>query len=208
MFQFIETIHYKNGEMPLIHWHNQRFLSTQKENWNAIIYPNISDILQKKLENYSFDKDIPYKIRLVYGQDSLQVDVEKYTQKSISELYLIHANEIEYSYKFFDRSKLNQLKTKISTEDEIIAVKQNRITDTSFTNIALFDGDKWYTPLNPLLKGVQRQYLIEKNILHPKEILIQDISNYSQIALFNAMVNWENAWKFSIDQINPGLFHL
>ncbi|WP_191967951.1 aminotransferase class IV [Rhizosphaericola mali] len=208
MFQFIETIHYRNGKMPLINWHNQRFLSTQKENWNAIIYPNILDILQKKFENYRFENDLSYKIRLVYGQDYLQVEAEKYTQKSISELYLIHADEVNYSYKFFDRSKLNQLKSKISTEAEIIAVKQNHLTDTSFTNIALYDGDKWYTPLDPLLKGVQRQYLIEKNILHPKEILVQDISNYSQIALFNAMVDWEKAWKFPINQINPALLNL
>ena len=49
-------------------------------------------------------------------------------------------------------------------------VKNGRLTDTSYSNIALFDGNRWVTPAHPLLKGTMRQSLIDKGLLKEKGI--------------------------------------
>ena len=67
-------------------------------------------------------------------------------------------------------------------------VKNNLLTDTSTCNIALFNGQDWYTPERPLLKGVQRQYLLSKGLIKTKDIYISDLIKYNRIRLFNALI--------------------
>jgi 4-amino-4-deoxychorismate lyase len=51
----------------------------------------------------------------------------------------------------------NQSKT-----EEIIIVKNNCITDTSYTNLLFLKDEKWYTPSTYLLNGVMRQHLLKE----------------------------------------------
>ena len=73
--------------------------------------------------------------------------------------------------------------------DEVIIVRNGLLTDTSYTNIALFDGCEWLTPKLPLLAGTQRASLIDRQRLREADIRADDLWSFDYIALFNAMMN-------------------
>ncbi len=62
---------------------------------------------------------------------------------------------------------------------------RSHLTDTSYTNIALYDGEQWFTPSTPLLRGTMRQRLLDCGLLQEREIMVSDIPNYQYISLFN-----------------------
>ena len=83
---------------------------------------------------------------------------------------------------------LSRLLLQKGDADEIIIVKNGRLTDTSYSNIALFDGNRWVTPAHPLLKGTMRQSLIDKGLLEEKDIMAEDFPKYLEVRLINAMM--------------------
>jgi len=62
------------------------------------------------------------------------------------------------------------------------------VTDSYYANIALFDGNNWYTPSRPLLEGTKRMKYLENGKLKRKDITVEDLKNFTKISLFNAMI--------------------
>ena len=89
---------------------------------------------------------------------------------------------------------------------EIIIVKNNHITDTSFSNILFKKGKDWFTPSTYLLNGVQRQHLLQKNKIKEAEITMQNVSEYSHFQLINAMNDFDDMFIYPIARITnlPG----
>ena len=129
------------------------------------------------------------KLRFVYDEAGIHdLTCTPYTRKEILSLRLVYDNNITYPYKSVDRSMLNELKKQQGDCDEILIIRDNHLTDTSYTNVALYDGQQWFTPSTPLLPGTMRQSLLDKGMLQEREILVSDIPQYQQISLFNAMM--------------------
>ena len=84
--------------------------------------------------------------------------------------------------------------------DDILIVRRGLLTDTSIANIALFDGKDWFTPKLPLLRGTCRTALIDNGIIKEKDIRPEELSSYSFVRLFNAMIKW-GALEFSTGTI-------
>lgn len=57
-----------------------------------------------------------------------------YAIPEIESFQLVENNSFDYSFKFEDRKELERMKMKAKAE-EIIIVKNNHITDTSYSNI-------------------------------------------------------------------------
>ncbi len=74
--------------------------------------------------------------------------------------------------------------------DDILLVKEGLITDTTIANIAFYDGNSWYTPQHPLLKGTKRAQLLDQGLLLEKDLKPEDLSSFIAIRLFNAMIDW------------------
>lgn len=74
--------------------------------------------------------------------------------------------------------------------DDILIVRNELLTDTSICNIALLDGDKWYTPAAPLLYGTMREKLLSESKIRAIEIRLDSLANYQKIRLFNAMIDF------------------
>ena len=80
-------------------------------------------------------------------------------------------------------------------------MKNGLLTDTSIANIALYDGNDWCTPLHPLLKGTKRAELLDKGVLKEKEIKKEELSSFSAVRLFNAMIGW-GAIEFPVANVS------
>ena len=101
---FIETIRVRNGVLENIEFHNKRMHETCKE--------FDIDFKEDYLENIIIPKDLSsqeLKLRIVYSKDSLEQIIEVYNRRKINSLRLIEANDIDYSFKYEDRYKLNNL---------------------------------------------------------------------------------------------------
>jgi len=74
--------------------------------------------------------------------------------------------------------------------DDVLIVKQGYITDTSYSNIVFWDGEKWITPETFLLPGTQRSRLIQEGLIFPAEVKPADIKYFSHAKLINAMLDF------------------
>jgi 4-amino-4-deoxychorismate lyase len=86
-----------------------------------------------------------------------------------------------------DRTVFNDAFAKRGECVDVLIVKNGFLTDTSYCNIALFDGEDWVTPLTPLIQGVTRAQLLEEGKLIVKDIKLEELMNFQKIALFNAL---------------------
>jgi 4-amino-4-deoxychorismate lyase len=130
-----------------------------------------------------------FKCRVIYGRKIEQVEFIPYVLPRVARLKAVMANDIEYSHKFLDRSRIMRLLESRGGCDEILIVRGGYMTDTSFTNIALFDGTAWFTPSSPLLPGTKRQALIDMGVLRPADLTLSDVHRFSRISLINSMLD-------------------
>lgn len=69
------------------------------------------------------------------------------------------------------------------------------------TNVRIGDdGEQWHTPSHPLLKGTHRQFLIDNGMMVEREIKTDELSRYTKIRLFNAMIHFGEI-EFSTDRL-------
>ena len=89
--------------------------------------------------------------------------------------------------KYSDRSLINKLFDQRGSCDEIIIIKNGKVTDCSIGNLIFRQGKKWYTPDSPLLLGTQREKLLQEGKIQERTIFQEDIVNFDEIKIINAM---------------------
>ena len=201
MFQFIESIKVEDQEIFLLELHqkriNQTFANFGKEG---------SIDLEKIFKNLNHDEDGLYKLKITYDLDKrFRTMMIPYAIPEIHDFQLVENNSYDYSFKFEDRKELERMKMKDKTE-EIIIVKNNHITDTSFSNLLFLKGKEWFTPTTYLLNGVQRQNLLKKKKIKEMEITLQNIKEFSHFQLINALNDFDDMFIYPIHKISnlPG----
>ena len=194
--QFVETIKIKNGKALALPYHQARMERTIRRFFPSFpsftSFPSIAsaDINLSSLISPKEEMDF-YKARVVYGAQGVEaIEYAPYKMKEIHSLKVVEDDSIDYTYKSTDRSALNALAAQKGDCDEIIIIKNGLITDTSFTNLALFDGNRWLTPKHPLLLGTKRAQLLEAGIIEEADLTPEDLKKAEKVSLFNAMIDF------------------
>lgn len=186
---FIETIKVKDGELYNFPMHLHRLQNT------AHVFYQTSLALELS-EGYIPDdmRSGLVKCRIVYSDEIESIQFEPYVFKTIKTLAVIYNDTIDYTYKSVDRSSLDQLLSSKGDCDDILIVKNNLITDTSYSNVVFRHrlSGELQTPSNPLLKGIKRQSLLEKGVISERVIRIDDLPEYDELFLINAMIDLED----------------
>ena len=180
---FLETIKAVDGEIFHLSYHQKRYESVMNS-LGVLSCENLHDYLTPP-------KDGTYRCRLIYTKDDIKVSYHPYHKRNIKKLKLLHDDEIEYSKKYADRTKLDELFLQREDADDILIIKNNLICDTTIANIAFYDGNRWITPKQPLLKGTTRARLLENEEIFEEDIKVKDLQNYTKVALLNAMINFD-----------------
>ncbi len=141
------------------------------------------------------------KCRIVYDSDIRTVEYSPYHLREICSLQLISDNHIDYQYKYVNRHEIDLLYRMRGNSDDILIVKNGLITDTSFTNIVFRAGEKWVTPARPLLQGTKRQFYLEQNLFYTADIRPEDLSQFDEARIINAMISLEESPAISIGNI-------
>lgn len=187
----VETIRIDRGRAENLCRHERRMNLTLRRLYgmDARSADSISASLADRLP-LSPDMD-NMKCRVVYDSKGIcEVTISPYVMRPVHSLRLVCSDDIEYTYKSTDREAINRLFARRGEQDDIIIVKNNLLTDTSIANIALYDGNRWYTPRQPLLCGTRRSLLTDHGMLHEADISPQMLPCFRSIMLFNAMIAW------------------
>jgi len=148
--------------------------------------------LEAFLKNLHAPQKGLYKCRLVYDDVSREVELIPYTPKPISSLRIVEHDRISYEFKYTDRRAIDKLSEMRNTCDDILIVKRGLVTDSSFSNIVFRNGKHWVTPWSALLKGTQRQKLLEHELITEEEIKVKDIKSFETFKLINAMLEFDS----------------
>jgi 4-amino-4-deoxychorismate lyase len=197
MCQLVESLKLKDGVLENLAYHQARLDRSMAE-----LYPDAKKIvLSKAIQIPAEFRQGLYKVRVVYRATVEKIEMEPYHFRNVQSLKVVRHESIDYHLKYTDRQILQQLFAQRGDCDDIIIVKSGLVTDALSANLLFFDGQKWVTPDSPLLKGTQRQFLLDRGIITEQQISEKDISKFQKIGLINAMVSFEEMPVVGIENV-------
>jgi 4-amino-4-deoxychorismate lyase len=131
------------------------------------------------------------KCRFLYDAEKYEIQFAHYRPLEINTFKVIEADAIEYSLKYTNRCTFNYLLAEKGDCDEVIIVKNGKVTDCTFANLVFFDGLRYLTPDTPLLKGTKRKQLLNEGLIEETTIFKEDLLKFEGICLINAMLDLE-----------------
>lgn len=194
---FLETIKIENGEICNFDLHQRRLAETAYKHFKTepTLSINLSDIPEEL-------RDKTVKCRVLYADEIISVEFHAYQPKQIRSLQIVEDNDIIYNYKFADRGALNRLLEKKEGADEIIIVKNGKITDSSYSNLVFETPEgELFTPITYLLNGTKRQFLLKQGIISEKDIYVADLRQFKRVYFINAMLDLEDNILVNIDNV-------
>lgn len=186
MYRFIESIKYHKNKFHNLSIHQERINDTFNHFFSN--KPFLLNSLIKKLTIPETEEK--YKLRIVYSEEVEEITFEKYIPRPITHLFIKKGGNISYPFKNQNREKINFLCKGLTTEQDIIIVKNKLLTDSSYSNLAFYsETEGWVTPENPLLKGTKRKLLLLNGEIQEKKIRINELENYKKVSLINSMLD-------------------
>jgi len=182
--ELFETLKIINGNIQNIHYHDERVNRSRLSLYAVHGKIKLADSIEVPKECASGI----YKCRIAYGKTIGEAVFEPYRRKAVNTISIVISNSIDYKFKFTDRNEINSLMNQRGDSDEILLLKNGLFTDTSIANIAFYDGSKWYTPKEPLLKGTKRAMLLDENMIETADISLSMLSQFKEASIFNAMI--------------------
>lgn len=208
-FLFLESMCLQYGTFPLWDYHYRRMQATLQEffgevpPWLAGFGP--ADILGTEAfrlfgAGSRFGKEGPVpasllpktKCRLFYGQWSWKAEFQAYEPRRIGSLRWVDAPLLDYHLKYADRHVLEELHGQRDGCDEILIGQDGLLTDTPYSNVVLYDGSDYYTPVRCLLAGTRRHSLLDAGRIRPVEIRRRDLDAFCRIFLINALLDLDD----------------
>jgi 4-amino-4-deoxychorismate lyase len=184
MCRLLESLKIQDGQVCNVEYHQERILRSGSELYGLSKAFDLENVIQAP-ENY---QNGLVKCRVIYTDRIHTIEFHPYQKRTVNSIKIVRDETIDYSHKYENRQKLEELYGFRGGCDEILVIKNGWVTDAFASNVAFFKDDIWYTPATPLLKGTKRAQLLRSGQLIEKEISEKDIKYYDKISLINAMV--------------------
>lgn len=198
MSLLLETIQIRNGVLINPQYHQHRMHASSL----ALLGKSINyDLLTLPIP-IDAKKGI-VKCRILYKNKIELIEFEPYRQKQIRSLQMVINNNISYSHKLADRSQIIALLKQKGEADDILIVKNGKITDTSFGNVVLCKGNEYYTPDSYLLNGTKRQQLLDDGFITEQIISPDDLFGMDKLIIINAMLDLDSGVELNISSVFP-----
>ena len=185
MYPLFETLCIENGKIQNIDLHQARYERSLHEYYgkSAVKIFNLFSLIQLPalLQNQLV------RCRIDYNAETTQIQYFEYYRKIYRTFPPVSGDNSEERLKYSDRSVINKLFDQRGSCDEIIIIKNGKVTDCSIGNLIFRQGKKWYTPDSPLLLGTQREKLLQEGKIQERTIFQEDIVNFDEIKIINAM---------------------
>ena len=185
----LESIRVENGYFHRLPYHEQRIRRAQQDLFGEATISQLANHLSVP----SFAQQGLFKCRVIYRQAIEQIEFVPYQSKTIRTLRRVRCDTIDYAHKYEDRRRLNELFDQRGSCDDVLIIKQGQVTDTSYANVIFYDGHRWVTPAQPLLRGTQRQYLLDRGLLAETIVREADLPKLQSFQIINAFRELDDA---------------
>lgn len=205
---FIETFMLRGGELIAGELHRERMLRTLREQGadtgSTFLQSLLSTSPWREVEAYLTGQQVlpatTYRLTLEYSLAGLSaIRLIPYGKRTIRALCpILLSDDFEYSYKYADRSFFDRMKAELADDEEPLFVRSDgSITDTSFTNVLIETEAGYLTPTRPLLRGTQREGLLQAGLIAEADDLTLSTlrSKAKAILLINALLPLEEALR-------------
>lgn len=182
MQHLLESIRLEDGVFSNLSYHEQRLQQAQRALFGRVTI----QALAHHLNVPDYARRGVYKCRVRYGRAVEQVEFLPYHHRPVRSLRRVHCDTINYPHKYADRRLLNELYAQRGNCDDVLIIKGGLVTDTSYANVVFYDGARWVTPVHPLLRGTQRQYLLDAGLIQEVVIEEEDLRHFQQFQIINA----------------------
>lgn len=197
MYRLLETIQLRDGRLFNLEFHNRRLNQSRLRLFGIREELDLSDVIKIPSDCSSG----LFRCRVIYAETIEKTEFVPHLFREISSLKLIDASELDYSFKWADRQRLQQFFDQRGSCDDILIVKNGCLTDSFTANLLLFDGQRWLTPDTPLLEGTQRARLLETGQISEVRITVADLPAFQLAGLINAMQDLENMPQIPVSRI-------
>lgn len=184
MYPVFESIQYKDGTFCNLDYHIARMQQTCIDLWGE---KKNMDGLKARLK--IGHKESLQKYKIYYDLHHEFVTYSPYYPRTIKQLYITDADELQYPHKYTDRRTIDHFTQDLPLDTDVLFVQQQLVSDSSYANLAFWDGKQWFTPEQPLLPGTKRAYLIDTSQLIPAPISESDIHYFEKACLINCMLD-------------------
>ena len=198
----------RGGELIAGELHRERMLRTLREQGaetsSAFLQSLLSTSPWREVEAYLTGQQVlpatTYRLTLEYSLAGLSaIRLIPYGKRTIRALCpILLSDDFEYSYKYADRSFFDRMKAELADDEEPLFVRSDgSITDTSFTNVLIETEAGYLTPTRPLLRGTQREGLLQAGLIDEADDLTLSTlrSKAKSILLINALLPLEEALR-------------
>ncbi|KGQ31291.1 aminotransferase class IV family protein [Gallibacterium anatis] len=188
-FPLFETLCIENGQVQNLALHQQRYENSLREFYAGQPYKifSLAKILQKNTALWANLQSPIIRCRIDYNATQYHLQCFSYQRKTYQRFQPVICDDIDYHLKYSNRAIFNELLKQKGDCDEIIIVKQGKITDCTIGNLILRQGSQWFTPDSPLLIGTQRSKLLKERKIIERKILLSDLPLFEEIRLINAL---------------------
>lgn len=193
--RFIESIRVCDGKFCSLEWHLRRMRQTIAY-WQ---YPLDLSILSWQVPE-ELGSGI-FKCRIVYDSKIREMTYSPYQPRIIRSLKLVDGDELDYAFKYEDRSVIMRLLQLKESCDDILITKGGYITDTSYSNVVLENSEGLFVPHTFLLNGTRQQCLLSEGIVRERAIRPSDLGQYHRLYLINALIGLEEDVSLSLSAV-------
>jgi 4-amino-4-deoxychorismate lyase len=187
-----------HGTVQHVEVHQKRFARSYFAHYGQAPHFDLLDGLQLPED---LDPSKKYKLKIRYGATNCNFEVTLYENKLPKTLQLVTADHLDYGSKWTDRKALENLFAQRQKADDVLIIKNNLLTDSSYANILLTDGLQIVTPAKPLLEGCCRARLVAHGLVSLSDVTVQALTNYGHFQLINAMNDFDAHRWLPISQI-------
>jgi 4-amino-4-deoxychorismate lyase len=191
MTRFIESIYLSDGELRNLGLHQRRLKLTQLAHFGFSVRID----LKTQLERRSLPAVGVFKVRVTYGREIESIEVEPYTRHRVQRIELVEAESLDYRFKYADRRLIDALRHEVGPGAQPVVVQRGLLTDATYANICVFDGERWLTPVRPLLEGTARAAALAAGQVQAAAISVTDFraGRYQKMKLINCMTLFDEA---------------
>ncbi|PKO96968.1 MAG: hypothetical protein CVU12_02560 [Bacteroidetes bacterium HGW-Bacteroidetes-7] len=193
---FFETIRVDAGKISNLDLHVKRSSATIHHHYGVLYEIPFEQLLdehflkEQSQKEYSLHNGI-FKFRVVYSNRVLKHTLTPYSPLPLNTLKAVDCKDIEYDYKYENRSRIESLRALRGGCDDILIIKNGFVTDTSYGNVLfkLKRDNNLYTPTTFLLNGTKRQFMLSKGIIFERDLRVENLNECESFYMINAMVD-------------------
>ncbi|WP_301099824.1 aminotransferase class IV family protein [Otariodibacter sp.] len=194
-YPLFETLSLINGKFQNLSFHQERMDHAFNNYLKVKPNFNLSDIV---IPN-EYQQGI-FRCRIDYNINKYEMQISPYIPRKIEQFQCVSMENFDYSFKFTDRKRLDSFKNLQKPSQEILIVNNGKISDCTIGNLLFLKNDRWYSPKDYLLKGTQLASLLEKSLVELVSISIDDVFEYEEIMMINALNPFDRKRAIIINQ--------